>query len=422
MKKWKIVKKISIAIISIFLVYCIGCSKLFKVKTISQIYLNDILLLEQYLNYAWGYQNSVRYLDRYGYVYEYSFSDEIRDPLMEYKIKSEEDYLKTVLNESYYSGRPIGKIDEKKLKKILEELCYVNMGASKTEKHTRYDAGQHTLYLVANDTLLELHSHGDYEKELQDSEAKKTTKIWDKLELVQCDEEECISKLEQAKVKNGLSDQVGGVVTITETKNFQFKDGELTFRVLGLDNEKIRLEDVSVETTGNMKVEVEKAEDNLLTMNIRLTDTSQDIESITLYNFKVASYQLVPEIEYTLLIQGDGLINYGRDNIGIPDFINLREEDDYLTYEDRDISMDGVNVEGCKHGMEGPGQLNSIIRHYFIRGEEGELLIALDLIEQAYGLTGDKVKKEGDHVQLILGNMLSIRKDNRASSPGLYDY
>ena len=42
----------------------------------------------------------------------------------------------------------------------------------------------------------------------------------------------------------------------------------------------------------------------------------------------------------------------------------------------------------------------------FICTDEGELVIALDVIEQAYGLRENKVKKEGDHVQLILGKRI----------------
>ncbi len=384
MKRWKIVKKVLVAIISSFLVCCIGCNT-------SQTYPNDIILLERYLQSYWRYENNGRYLDQYGYVYEYNFDEGTKYPLMEYKIKSEEDYLKVVLNESYYSGKPIGKIDEEKLKNILKELRRVNPRASMTKKWMASDAGQVILFTLDGDgKLLPLHGYGSLKIELQDNAAKKLTKMWDELQLVQCDEVACISELESAKVKNGLSNQVGGTVTITETKNLQFKDGELTFRVLGLDNEEILFEDVNVETTGNMKAEVEKkVENSLSTIKIKLTGTSKDTESITFHNFKLTSYQLIPEIEYSLLIQGNGLINYGRDNIGIPGFINLRKEvDDYPTCKYRNISFDITNVED------------------FICTDEGELVIALDVIEQAYGLRENKVKKEGDHVQLILGKRI----------------
>lgn len=409
MKKWKVLKRGLAVIIISFLGCCIGFNTLLKGEVIAQSSCNNIILLEQYFNVAWGYQNSGRYLDQYGYVYEYSFNEERNYPLMRYKFNSDEDYLKAILNESYYSGRPIGKIDEKELKNILKELSHVNPTAAKTEKLTAYDAGRHTLYTLGDDgKLLELHSSGDYEVELQDNAAKKITRLWDKLELAPCDKVDSISHLESAKVKNGLSNQVGGVVKITEAKNLQFKDGELTFRVVGLDNEEIFIEDVSVETTGNMKAEVEKkAENGLSTIKVKLTGTSKDIESITFHNFKITSYKLIPEIEYSLLIQGDALISYGRDNMGIPDFINLRKEaDDYPTCEYRDIAVDSANWEGCEAFNSKRREtipLKSKEKEYWICGDEGECLIALDLIEQAYGLTGDKVKKEGNHVQLILG-------------------
>lgn len=399
-----LLKILAVAIMGSLTISCMGYNTSLAGPNAEMQKLNDIILVEQYSNFAWGYQNSGTYVDRYGYLYTFDFGNDVLGGM---RGLTKEEFLEELFNSNYYIGEPVAKIDEQQLNTIIKELGRVNPEASVTQESVACDAGQTTLYRVGADRrFLPLCSSGDIEEELQDNAAKKVKKIWDHMKLVELNKSNSLSEIQPIKIKNGRSNQVGGAVTLTETNNLQFKDGELTFKVLGLNEDDVLFDDVKVETTGKMKANIEKVtEGPLTTIKIKITDTSDEVESLTLHDFSLSSHHLLPEIAYGLLIEGDGIIYYGRNNIGLPDFIDLqKDKEDHPQSSYRDIAISPYPIECIGYDlMKNEDIVLQSKEESCIITDEGELMIPLDVIEQGYELGKDKVITKGDHITLILG-------------------
>lgn len=121
---------------------------------------SDIVLIENYSNFAWGYQNSGAFVDFEGNIYEFDLSD--IDPV------SGEEFV-NVLEYRHFNdllGDPVGTFDDiDKLWEIVSLADRISEDAEITKKHEMYDAGQRTLYVLNSEhALVEICSSGDYKR------------------------------------------------------------------------------------------------------------------------------------------------------------------------------------------------------------------------------------------------------------------
>lgn len=135
---------------------------------------SDIVLIEEYSNFAWGYQHSGRIVDLGGNIYEFDLTD--IDPV------SGEELVK-VLEYRHFNGHlgsPVGIFDDKDtLWEILSLADGISENALITEEHKAFDAGQSTLYAMTSErALIEIYSDGDYRRVNTDPNAKKIAKMW----------------------------------------------------------------------------------------------------------------------------------------------------------------------------------------------------------------------------------------------------
>lgn len=127
----------------------------------AQIEKRDIVLVSQYVNWAWGYQHYGRFVDFAGNVYEFDLSD---SP----EIMTDDDFL-TALEKRHFDhlfGDPVGTVDDIDLLWDIAGLAdKIDENAEIVKEHTAYDAGAHTLYAVTSEhTLVEISSYGDFRR------------------------------------------------------------------------------------------------------------------------------------------------------------------------------------------------------------------------------------------------------------------
>lgn len=140
----------------------------------------SIVFVQRYQNGAWGYQCNGSFIDSWGNVYEFDYSDQERG-------MSEEEF-RQALWETYCNTKPVlWKIcNSRKLFEILQEDVYeIDRSAGSSRENTAFDAGQNTLYVCDCDfELIKLRSVGDITEEMQDKTAKKLCNYYDKIMLV----------------------------------------------------------------------------------------------------------------------------------------------------------------------------------------------------------------------------------------------
>lgn len=135
---------------------------------------SNIVLVENYRNYAWGYQNGGAFVDSEGNIYKFDLTDIA--PVWG------EEFVK-VLEYRHFNdllGDPVGKFDD--VEKLWEIVVLADQipGDAKIKKdHRAYDAGQRTLYAMTSEhALVEIYSDGDYRRVNTDPNAKKIAKMW----------------------------------------------------------------------------------------------------------------------------------------------------------------------------------------------------------------------------------------------------
>lgn len=135
---------------------------------------DEIILIQNYVNWADGYQNSGWFIDGTGNVYSFDFGTG------DYSVKQHEsdeefmDRLETVREQS----EPFASTDIDVLRKIYEEGLEINDSASYDEKSMAFDAGQ-TAYIFRNPEskkLITCFEMGDCERQLRDAHARKIKK------------------------------------------------------------------------------------------------------------------------------------------------------------------------------------------------------------------------------------------------------
>ena len=137
----------------------------------------SIVFVQRYQNWAWGYQCNGSFIDCWGNVYEFDYSDKERG--------MSEEKFRQALWETYCNTKPVRwKIcNSRKLFEILQEDVYeIDRGAWSSREDIGCDGGQNILYVCDSDfELIELRSIGDVRVELQDKTAKKLCNDYDEI-------------------------------------------------------------------------------------------------------------------------------------------------------------------------------------------------------------------------------------------------
>ena len=140
--------------------------------TISSDYLpEDIILINNYLNYAWGYEQYGWFLTGSGDIYRYDFSNEF---IPVYLFSDETYSLIDMLKIIQANSKPTGKCDPAKVEKIYQEGMQIDPNAEYTSENTACDAGENRLEFYNNKTneLILVESTGDTEALPTDIHAK----------------------------------------------------------------------------------------------------------------------------------------------------------------------------------------------------------------------------------------------------------
>jgi len=143
--------------------------------------ISDILFVSQYTNWAEGYQNNGYFIDVYGNVFQFDFSN---DATIEQSTGGKSETLNYLL-EIMLNNEPSYKVDMSSLAKCSKYVEKIDKNATISSKHNAFDAGQETLYAVISNgnqedfTLLKISSTGDYVEKLEDKNAIKLSKCWD---------------------------------------------------------------------------------------------------------------------------------------------------------------------------------------------------------------------------------------------------
>ena len=137
---------------------------------------SNIVIVNSYRNWAWGYQHSGTFIDLEGKVYEFDFSDE--------EIKNNDDFVARL--EDYYHSVDLSYSQKVSDPDLIFEIAalsdLISPNAEIIKEHTAHDAGQDTIYVLNSDNdLIKLYSHGDYSETNTDEYAVKAADLCKKL-------------------------------------------------------------------------------------------------------------------------------------------------------------------------------------------------------------------------------------------------
>ncbi len=123
----------------------------------------DIILISNYSNYAWGYEENGWFLTGSGDIYRYDLCDNY---IPEYYFSDETYSLYDMLEIIRDNSKPTGKCDPSKVEKIYCEGMQVDPNAEYTSENSACDAGESTLqfYNKKTDELILIEATGDTEK------------------------------------------------------------------------------------------------------------------------------------------------------------------------------------------------------------------------------------------------------------------
>lgn len=145
----------------------------------------DIILVDRYINFAWGYQHIVKYVDKRGYIYECDFKDIVKYPYENDRFPSDQEYLELIIKESYLKSRPIGRINKEEFNEILEKISQVDPESEIYTEENGHDMGGTSVYAVCNDgSFLLLARDGDQKERRDDVNANSVYKMWFKIKWV----------------------------------------------------------------------------------------------------------------------------------------------------------------------------------------------------------------------------------------------
>lgn len=134
----------------------------------------DIIIVDRYTNWAWGFQCSGSFIDEYGNIYEFDFSNHDFDAdREEYGYSSfDEAFFEALYYEVYYKNAPYATAEDDDIEKLLELIPEVDRDAKWEEEFTAFDAGQSSTYIVDGYDMLRIYTEGDCTGELKDYTAQ----------------------------------------------------------------------------------------------------------------------------------------------------------------------------------------------------------------------------------------------------------
>lgn len=204
----------------------------------------------------------------------------------------------------------------------------------------------------------------------------------------------------------GDQNQVGGYVELTETEAGMFQKGDLVFTI---DSEEagIYLDDVKVETTGNIKVSKTKvSEGKHGKVTLTISRRSSEASKIILSEFVISTDRTVPEGSYDLKIGGTALTrnksSKEKDNeIKVAGFIKV------ATPNTQDIASSGI-AKGTstfkineKQYLENDKVVDMDAAAY-IEGN-GRIMIPLRYAAKAFGMKDKDIIFSAEQVTLMAG-------------------
>lgn len=139
---------------------------------------DEILLISQYTNYAWGYQNNGVFLDSKGDLYSFDLAENSYNLLIN---ATDAEFIK-VLHTIRAKEKPFATISDSLLKELYWYISKININSTYTERHAAYDAGSDTLqiYDISSQKLILIHKTGDFEGALEDSYAQDLYSLYKK--------------------------------------------------------------------------------------------------------------------------------------------------------------------------------------------------------------------------------------------------
>ena len=148
-----------------------GCGSMpYKEKDISDIETGDIVMIISHKNWAWGYQNSGNFIDRYGKVYQYDFSE-----LPPMTFEQELEQFSDIMEQSEGTE---SNFSENDMKYIYSMLNDVDENADFKTENIMCDYGQETLFGIRYDESnqpekIMIYSYGDNERKPLDRNSQK---------------------------------------------------------------------------------------------------------------------------------------------------------------------------------------------------------------------------------------------------------
>lgn len=145
---------------------------------------NEIMLINQYTNYAWEYQNYGYFVTIYGDVYEFDFSNTDTDECMFPNEKT--DFLSSLVD--IMDNSEVSKVED--VSNISNFLLQVDANAGWKNTFYACDMGQTTLYGVRPNAdnsdieIIKLYSYGDTIEVSQDVNAQEICAMWLKDEYI----------------------------------------------------------------------------------------------------------------------------------------------------------------------------------------------------------------------------------------------
>ncbi|MGN0436864.1 MAG: hypothetical protein ACI4D8_09575 [Wujia sp.] len=132
---------------------------------------NEILVVERYINFAWGYQDSGMFITSEGEVYYYDFSDY---EVSLYDYENKEESLIETLEKYRDTEKPDKTIGRALVKEMYKAMLNIDVNETYETVWAACDAGSKVLYIHDLNTgeLIACSETGDYEGELQSREGQ----------------------------------------------------------------------------------------------------------------------------------------------------------------------------------------------------------------------------------------------------------
>lgn len=147
-----------------------------------------IVFVDGYSNYAWEPQNHGRFIDQYGYVYEYDLDGRnMISEGMERSVPTTQVFVDTLYHEFYYKNYPVAMVDADAVIDCYMKMCEIDRNADFEQKNEACDMGQYSLFMIDIDNQenmqLMLRTKGDNTGHLDDPYAEEIMDIYDSLEF-----------------------------------------------------------------------------------------------------------------------------------------------------------------------------------------------------------------------------------------------